>query len=170
MHRLSPYRWFCSLALVFAGGCFSVFLPPASAATVIHWLTLSDGAWPASVKKVIAAFEAKNPDIKVQLDTYPFRQLFETIEVRMKAQDSDLDMISVDVPLIASYSIRGYLAPLDEFFTPDEIKKTWIEASWKAGTYKGQFMAAPQNTSTQFMYINRRLFQQAGITPPKSLG
>jgi hypothetical protein len=28
----------------------------ASAATTIRWLTLSDGAWPASVKKVIAAF------------------------------------------------------------------------------------------------------------------
>ena len=54
----------------------------ASAATTIRWLTLSDGAWPASVKKVIAAFEAENPDIKVELDTYPFRQLFETIEVR----------------------------------------------------------------------------------------
>jgi ABC-type glycerol-3-phosphate transport system substrate-binding protein len=159
--RLASFRFFAP--------CLLLFTSLAQGATTVHWLTLSDGAWPDSIKKVITAFEAENPDIKVVIDTYPFRQLFETIEVRMKAQDSDLDMISVDVPLIASYSIRGYLAPLDEFFTPDEIKKTWIEASWKAGTYKGQFMAAPQNTSTQFMYINRKLFQQAGITPPKSL-
>src|ERR1700730_1348233 len=55
----------------------------ARAAATVRWLTLSDGAWPDSVKKVIAAFEAENPDIKVELDTYPFRQLFETIEVRM---------------------------------------------------------------------------------------
>jgi ABC-type glycerol-3-phosphate transport system substrate-binding protein len=142
----------------------------ASAATTIRWLTLSDGAWPASVKKVIAAFEAENPDIKVELDTYPFRQLFETIEVRMKAQDANLDMISVDVPLVASYSLRGYLAPLDDYFTADDIKKTWLEESGKAGTYNGHFMAAPQNTSSQFMYINRKLFQDAGITPPKGFG
>jgi fructooligosaccharide transport system substrate-binding protein len=142
----------------------------ASAATNIRWLTLSDGAWPDSVKKVIAAFEAENPDVKVELDTYPFRQLFETIEVRMKAQDSILDLISVDVPLVASYSIRGYLAPLDEYFTADDIKNTWLEASAKAGTYNGHLMAAPQNTSSQFMYINRKLFQDAGIAPPKGLG
>jgi multiple sugar transport system substrate-binding protein len=139
----------------------------ASAATTIRWLTLSDGSWPESVKKVIAAFEAQNPDIKVELDTYPFRQLFETIEVRMKAQDANLDLISVDVPLVASYSLRGYLAPLDEYFTPEDIKNTWIEASGKAGTYNGHFMAAPQNTSSQFLYINRKLFQDAGLTPPK---
>ena len=154
---------------LFAGGLLMA-ASPVSAATTIRWLTLSDGAWPDSVKKVIAAFEAENPDIKVELDTYPFRQLFETIEVRMKAQDANLDLISVDVPLVASYTIRGYLAPLDEYFTADDIKRTWLEASGKAGTYNGHFMAAPQNTSSQFLYINRKLFQDAGITPPKSFG
>ena len=150
---------------------WSLFLCTASshAATTIRWLTLSDGAWPDSVKKVIAAFEAKNPDIKVELDTYPFRDLFETIEVRMKAQDADVDLISVDVPLVASYSVRGYLAPMDEYFSKDEIEKTWVKPSWQAGTYKGSFMAAPQNSSTQFFYINRKLFQQYNVTPPKAL-
>jgi ABC-type glycerol-3-phosphate transport system substrate-binding protein len=139
------------------------------AATTIRWLTLSDGAWPASVKKVIAAFEAQNPDIKVELDTYPFRDLFETIEVRMKAQDADVDLISVDVPLVASYSVRGYLAPLDEYFSKAEIEKTWVKPSWQAGMYKGSFMAAPQNSSSQFFYINRKLFQQYNVTAPKAL-
>jgi ABC-type glycerol-3-phosphate transport system substrate-binding protein len=74
------------------------------------------------------------------------------------------------VPLVASYAIRGYLAPLDEYFTPDDIKNTWLEASGKAGSYNGRFMAAPQNTSSQFMYINRKLFQDAGVTPPKGFG
>src|SRR6267154_2251884 len=122
----------------------------ARAATTVRWLTLSDGAWPVSVKKVIAAFEAENPDIKVELDTYPFRQLFETIEVRMKSQDKDVDLMSVDVPLVASYSVRGFLAPLDEYFPQSEIEKTWVQASWRAGSHTDHFMAAPQNSSTQF--------------------
>jgi ABC-type glycerol-3-phosphate transport system substrate-binding protein len=146
-----------------------LFTVSSHAATTVRWLTLSDGAWPASVKKVIAAFEAQNPDIKVELDTYPFRDLFETIEVRMKAQDADVDLISVDVPLVASYSVRGYLAPMDEYFSKDEIEKTWVKPSWQAGTYKGSFMAAPQNSSSQFFYINRKLFQQYNVTPPKAL-
>jgi maltose-binding protein MalE len=108
-------------------------------------------------------FEAENPDIKVELDTYPFRQLFETIEVRMKAQDANLDMISVDVPLVASYSLRGYLAPLDDYFTADDIKKTWLAESGKAGTYNGHFMAAPQNTSANS-------FRMRGSRPQRASG
>src|SRR5271163_2665899 len=108
-------RFFPFLLRLFAAGLLMAG-SSAPAVTTVRWLTLSDGAWPDSVKKVIAAFEAENPDIKVELDTYPFRQLFETIEVRMKAQDANLDMISVDVPLVASYSLRGYLAPLDDYF------------------------------------------------------
>jgi ABC-type glycerol-3-phosphate transport system substrate-binding protein len=145
------------------------FSASVSAATVLHFMTLSENVWPTNLKKVISAFEAQNPDIKIQLDTYPFRQLFETIEVRMKAQDKDVDLINVDVPLVASYSVRGFLAPLDDYFSKDEIEKTWIKASWQAGMYKDHFMAAPQNTSTQFMFINRKLFRDAGIELPKGL-
>jgi hypothetical protein len=167
--KIRSSRFFPFLVSLAAAGLLASALS-ASAATTIRWLTLSDGAWPDSVKKVIAAFEAENPDIKVELDTYPFRQLFETIEVRMKAQDANLDMISVDVPLVASYSLRGYLSPLDDFFTADDIKKTWLEASGKAGTYNGHFMAAPQNTSSQFMYINRKLFRMLESRRPKVSG
>jgi ABC-type glycerol-3-phosphate transport system substrate-binding protein len=162
--RLYYRRYLCLIATL--SGC--VF-GSAYAATVLHWMTLSDNTWPGNVKKVVAAFEAQNPDIKIQLDTYPFRDLFETIEVRMKAQDKDVDLISVDVPLVASYSVRGYLAPLDAYFSKDQIEKTWIKASWQAGMYNGHFMAAPQNTSTQFMFINRKLLRDAGIEPPKGL-
>jgi ABC-type glycerol-3-phosphate transport system substrate-binding protein len=92
--KIRSARFFPFLVRLAAVGVLASTLT-ASAATTIRWLTLSDGAWPVSVKKVIAAFEAENPDIKVELDTYPFRQLFETIEVRMKAQDANLDTISV---------------------------------------------------------------------------
>jgi multiple sugar transport system substrate-binding protein len=164
-----PFQRILAAVLILIGFSSGSFIPTATAATVVHWLTLSDGAWPASVKKVIAAFEAENPDIKIQLDTYPFRQLFETIEVRMKSQDKDVDLMSVDVPLVASYSVRGFLAPLDEYFPQSEIEKTWVQASWRAGSHADHFMAAPQNSSTQFMFINRKLFQQGGIEPPKAL-
>lgn len=166
--RLAPSKFLSALSAL-AAVAFSLSPDPAVAATTVRWLTLSEGNWIDSVNKTIAAFEARNPDIKVAVDSYPFRQLFEAIELRMKAQDPDLDLISVDVPLVASYSARGYLAALDEYFTPDELEHTWIAASRKAGTYQGRFMAAPQNNSTQFMYINLDLFQQARLAPPACL-
>jgi ABC-type glycerol-3-phosphate transport system substrate-binding protein len=148
-------------AVLILTGFSSGSVPAATAATVVHWLTLSDGAWPASVKKVIAAFEAENPDIKIQLDTYPFRQLFETIEVRMKSQDKDVDLMSVDVPLVASYSVRGFLAPLDEYFPQSEIEKTWVQASWRAGrtpitSWRPRKIARPSSCSSTASYSSKR--------------
>jgi ABC-type glycerol-3-phosphate transport system substrate-binding protein len=155
-----PFRRILAAVLILIGFSSGSFVSVATAATVVHWLTLSDGAWPASVKKVIAAFEAENPDIKIQLDTYPFRQLFETIEVRMKSQDKDVDLMSVDVPLVASYSVRGFLAPLDEYFPQSEIEKTWVQASWRAGSHADHFMAArkivrPSSCSSTASYSSR---------------
>lgn len=134
----------------------------------ITFVTLSE-EWADHMQDVIDAFEAANPNIHVELETYPFRQLFEIIEVRMAGQSTDVDLISVDVPLVASYSVRGFLHPLGEYFSPEELENTWIPASVDAGRYNDQFMAAPQNNSTQFMYYNRALFEAAGIEPPPGI-
>lgn len=134
----------------------------------LNFVTLS-GDWQGNMQRVIDAFEAQHPNIRVQMENYPFRQLFEVIEIRMQAGTPDVDLISVDVPLVANYSIRGLLHPLDEYFTEAELTNTWIDASWQAGMYEGSFMAAPQNTSTQFMYLNLTHFREQGVEPPPHL-
>jgi ABC-type glycerol-3-phosphate transport system substrate-binding protein len=142
--------------------------PARQEPTTINFITLGE-EWAEHMQEVIDAFEAANPNISVELETYPFRQLFEIIEVRMGGQSSDVDVISVDVPLVASYSVRGFLHPLDAYFTPEELEATWIPASVNAGRYGEQFMAAPQNNSTQFLYFNRQLFEEAGVEPPPGI-
>ena len=142
--------------------------PARQEPVALTFITLGED-WAENMQKVIDAFEAATPGITVAMETYPFRQLFEIIEVRMQAQSGDVDLISVDVPLVASYSVRGFLHPLDAYFTPEEMESTWVPASVDAGIYNDQFMAAPQNSSTQFMYINRQLFADAGVEPPPAI-
>ena len=134
----------------------------------IRFITLSE-EWADHMQQVIDAFHETTPNIRVELETYPFRQLFEVIEIRMSGQSRDVDVLSVDVPLVASYSARGFLHPLDEYFTAEEIEATWIPSAVAAGTYGDQLMAAPQNNSTQFLYVNRALFEEAGVEPPPML-
>jgi len=139
-----------------ATGPLGAWAAPARQEPVtLNFITQSD-EWGENMMDVVAAFEAANPSIKVELETYPFRQLFEIIEIRMEGQSTDVDLISVDVPLVASYSVRGFLQPLNEYFTPEEMEGTWVPASVEAGHSGDQFMAAPQNTSTQLLYYRRR--------------
>lgn len=128
--------------------------------TTITWLTLD---WPT--EEVVAEFEAKNPDIKVEVEAVPFNSLFEQIQVRLGAESPDPDVIAVDVPLVAGYGLRDWLLPLGDVFTEDE-RADWLDAALEAGSYEGELLAAPVSTSTQLLYYNADLFEKAGITPP----
>ena len=61
--------------------------------------------------------------------------------------------------------VRNWLAPLDDLYTEEE-KADILEAAYAAGSYNGSMIAAPQFTSTQLLFINKSLFDQAGIPVP----
>lgn len=136
-----------------------------SGATEITMITLSD--WDKhGLSDVIAGFEKQNPGIKVKLEMYPFRQLFETIEVKLGSKSKEYDVLTIDGPLVSNYSAKGYVEPLEPLLSSQDWKDKWIESSIKAGTYNGKLMAAPMNTSSQVLYYNKDLFEKKGITPP----
>ncbi len=137
------------------------------AQTTINYLTLSGGDWEASTIKLVEMFEKEHPDIKVNIETLPFRSLFETIEVRMSAKDSSIDLLSVDVPLVASYANKGYLSALDDYFP--NAKEDFISASYNASLYQNQLYSLPLNTSNQYLYYNLDLIEKRNLEKPIGL-
>lgn len=127
---------------------------------------LSTADWVDGYNQVIAAFEAENPDITVKLETYPFEQMLETIEVKLGAKSTKYDLVEVDGPLVAGYTVKGYLEPLDGYISAADQKAAWVQSSIDAGTYNGHFMAAPHESSTGVLYYNKKLLSDAGITAP----
>lgn len=172
--RALAKRSIVSAAAVGAASLTSPRSTAARAATgqadevVLNFVWRSDAQSEAMIP-VIEAFEAANPGVRINLEGFPFRQLFETIEIRMQASSPDIDILAVDSPLTASYTARGFLQPLNDFFTDEEIANTWVEASVEAGSWDGQLMSAPVNNSAQFLYFNRRYFAEQGIEPPPAL-
>ena len=129
--------------------------------TVVTWLMLP---WPGA-EEVVTAFEAENPDIDVEIEQVPFNALFEQTQVRLAAGSAQPDVISVDVPLVPSLGVRGWLLPLDEYFIMGE-QDDWLEAALEAGSYNGELLAAPVSNSTQLLFYNADIFETAGIDPP----
>lgn len=129
--------------------------------TTITWLTLG---WPAP-PTIEPIFEAANPDINLEVEQLSFADMFEQIQVRLGANSETPDVISVDVPVVASYGIRGWLLPVDEAFTAEE-RADWLESSNRAGQYQGQLLAPAMGTSTQLLYMNLDMFAEAGLTAP----
>ena len=104
--------------------------------------------------------------ITVKFEGYPFRQLFQVIEVKLTAKDPNVDILWVDSPLTASYAVRGYTKPIGEDLLSKEELKDFFPATVKIATWDGKLYNVPFQTSSQVMFINKELFQKAGVKPP----
>ncbi|WP_141335568.1 ABC transporter substrate-binding protein [Paenibacillus sp. tmac-D7] len=125
------------------------------------------GEWLKDLQVLVGKFEEANPDIKVSVVSLPFRQLFEGIEVQMNSKKPTFDLFTVDGPLVANYTAKGFLEPLDSYITAEQKGKL-IDSSVQLGTFNGKFMASPLNTSSQLLYYNKDILTAKGVTPPSS--
>ena len=135
---------------------------------VVRWVTINPGAdgWEGLTKPILEAFEEET-GIRVEAEFYAFNDLFDIIETKSAAGSNDYDVMSVDVTYISKYGNNGYLEPLDAYFSDSE-KAEWDDASLQAGIWDGTMYAAPQNTSTQVLFYNQKLLDEAGITVPEN--
>ena len=88
----------------------------------MRWLTDLPNA-----QVVADRFTESNPDVKIEVETVTFREVFQQNQVRLGAKSDDLDIVSVDAPVVAGYGLRGWLLPLDEAFTPEETS-AWVRS------------------------------------------
>lgn len=134
----------------------------------VVWLThgVGEKSWEGLTRPILARF-TELTGIEAVGEFYSFNDLFEVIEVKIASGSEDYDVISVDVPMVAAYVTRGYLDPMDDYFTEEE-KALFIDSAVAAGTWQGKFYAPPMNTSTQALWYNKDLLDQAGVTLPES--
>ncbi len=117
------------------------------------------------LKNVVDQFKKSNPEINVKLELAPFNQLMETIEIKMGAKTEDVDLLFVDSPLVVNYAVKGYLEPLDDYFSFDP-KDVWADEAVNGATYQDNLVAAPLNSSSQVLYLNKDIFKEKGVPLP----
>lgn len=113
----------------------------------------------AAVEAFNKAYEGK---IKCETDYVAFNDVFETLEVLMSNKSTEYDIFAADGPNVAAYVSRGYLQPLNQWISDDEIKM-FTDAMITEGTYKDQFYGAPMGNSSTVLYYNKALLKEAGI-------
>src|SRR5689334_423418 len=75
---------------------------------------------------VIKAFEAKNPGIKVAYTQIPFDQFNATMQQRLSAKDTGIDVYTVDEPRVSQLAAKGFLTDLSDL---DGQVKTKVSAA-----------------------------------------
>src|ERR1700744_38229 len=113
----------------------------------------------------IAAFDKANPGVTVKYHIFPFDSLDNVLTSRLQTHDNSFSLYEVDEPRIPQFASKGWLVP---FTSPDHatLAKDLLAEQLDEATYNGKVWALPMETSTQFLYYNKKLLSEAGVTPP----
>ncbi|MCD9023760.1 ABC transporter substrate-binding protein [Cohnella silvisoli] len=116
-------------------------------------------------KKLIATFEEKHPNIKVNFQMIPNDQ-YETKIRTALAGGNPPDIMALDAPTLASYANQGAIIPLDDYFAKDGNKDDLLKPVIEGLTFNGKMYAAPNNEGTIVMFYNKKMFEEKGIPLP----
>lgn len=132
----------------------------------ITWTDTGAGDWEDNLEPIIKKFEDET-GAKVNMELYSHADYLEMLQVKLESGSDDYDVIGIDVPLIASYAVKDWVVPMDEYFTDDE-KAQFNDSALDAGCWDGKFYAPAMNSSSQLLWYNTALLKEAGVEVPES--
>jgi multiple sugar transport system substrate-binding protein len=142
---------------------------PAGQAVTIHVLTMDQaGLKPAEIDQIARDFEAKNPDIKVNMEYVGYDYVHDKIVTGMAANPPAYDAAMIDVIWPDEFIKAGYLLDVTDRVTPD-MKAGIFPAAWNGVTRNGKIYGMPWLMDVKYFMYNKDMLQQAGFTdPPKT--
>jgi multiple sugar transport system substrate-binding protein len=157
------------LALLFVVGTVGCAPKQAAGPVTIHVLTMDQaGLKPAEIDQIAREFEAKNPDIKVNMEYLGYDFIHDKITTGMAANPPAYDAVMIDVIWPDEFIKAGYLLDVTDRITP-EMKSGMFPASWNGVTRNGKVYGMPWLMDVKYFMYNKDMLQQAGITdPPKT--
>lgn len=119
--------------------------------------------WPAeTMRPLIAAFEAANPGIRVEMQQLTWQSGLEKITAATAAGQPP-DLCELGTTWFAKFAANGALADLTEEAAP--MRAQYL--MWEACTYDGRVYALPWVTGTRALFLNRALAREAGLDPDR---
>jgi len=142
----------------------------AAGPVTIRYANFSAGEHNAeTLKKMVDLFMAKNPDVKVELESMGYGDNYWTSLITRIAGGDAPDAFELNMEQFLAFTLRGATSPLDDLFKSSGISKsTYGEGLLEAVSFNGKIMAIPQSFSTVVLIYNKALFDQAGISYPNA--
>jgi multiple sugar transport system substrate-binding protein len=119
----------------------------------------------AAYKKVLAAFQKKNPKIEVQETYSGYDGYFDKFNTNV-AGGSAPDLLQMDTALVAQYARKGVLAPLDSYVGKTLDLTGFAKTLLAAGTVDGKLYGVPSGIGVNQLTINRSGLEKLGLKFP----
>ncbi len=137
----------------------------AQDATTVTWFAGRDtsGYTPTQVE----AFNAEHSDIQIDYQeqgavTTDLHDKFVTVAT---AQDSTVDIVSMDVPFVPEFAAAGWTLSMADFLTEEE-RGEFFPGTIDGATYDGTLYAIPWYNNGPGLFYRKDLLDEAGIEVP----
>ncbi|WP_454851090.1 ABC transporter substrate-binding protein [Rhizobium binxianense] len=154
-----------------AASVFALFSMVGSAhaeTTVKFWHSFSKSSGEA-LNKIIANFEAANPDIHVEAEFVgDYNDIVAKLQAAIPAKRAP-DAVIMEVTRYGLFADRGALIDLTPYFNADPLKDDLYDYAREVGVYNGKNYIVPFNSSTPVLYYNKDILARAGFTQEPSL-
>jgi multiple sugar transport system substrate-binding protein len=158
-----------STKLLLAGATLIASVSTAFAQTNLRAFVSSQHR-PDVWRKAFDMYEAKNPNVKVAIETggNTSEAQAQYLNTVMTAKDTSLDVLILDVIRPAQYAAAGWTVPFNEVIGKDAdgYMKRYLPAYAEANTVDGKIVALPAFADAMFLYYRKDLLEKHGVQPP----
>jgi multiple sugar transport system substrate-binding protein len=139
-----------------------------SAEADVSFMIFGDPAEKAAYDSLVAAFDAKFPEINVNLIHIPGQTDYRRRIATDFASGSPADITLINYRRYASFAVKGVLEPLGPYLANSQVIKEadFYPEAMQPFYWQGELMCIPQNLSSLVVYYNKKLFDDAGVAYP----
>ncbi len=131
--------------------------------TITFWHGYSPAEIEVLQNRVIPAFEAAYPGIKVNAQAIPYDELRRKLLAGIAGGETP-DVLRADIIWVPELADMGALVPLSDVM-PDfwDYAATVFPGPLQTNQWQGRYYGLPLDTNTRVLIYNQALYQQAGI-------
>ena len=136
---------------------------------IIYW-THEDPNRTEIENRYIKEFEKANPEVTIKRVTSPSKKMAERVLTAFAANQGP-DMFNLQIEDEYAYIVNGRLAPIDfkaaGYPSVKAIYDAYLPKVLDPVTYEGKLYGLPLELTNWCLYINDRVFKDAGLNPDK---
>ncbi len=129
---------------------------------VTFWTMSLSPAFDDYLNSVISDFETQNPNIEIDWVDVPWGDT-ETRVLTAATSNTLPDVINLNLPFSQKLAQNDLLVDMNQ--SAADVKDDYFKGCWDASSYNGKVFALPWYITSNMVYYNKALFEEAGIDP-----
>jgi sorbitol/mannitol transport system substrate-binding protein len=170
VHRIARASLGISAIGALAGATFFSSTSAHAADPVTLTVALAANPQMETAERLIGAFYAKNPDIKVKFETLPENELRPAVMKDVATGGGQFDVVMLGAYEVPIWAQKGWITNLSKTYAEKDTAydiNDLLKPIRDLGSYQGDMYGAPFYGSSSFMMYRKDLFAKAGITMPQ---